>query len=697
MVQWMDRHTDTHSQMGGEGVQWLGQAPFTSERHVFANLGDGTYFHSGSLAIRAAVAAGVNVTYKLLFNDAVAMTGGQPADGAVSVAQTTRQIAAEGVRRIAVVSDEPEKYGPDAGFAEGTTLHPRKALDALQRELRETPGCSVLIYDQTCAAELRRRRKRALAPARDRRVFINESVCEGCGDCSKQSNCVSIEPVETPFGRKRRVNQTSCNQDYSCMDGLCPSFVSVRGGRLRRSAGQSPAALAEPLAALPLPAPLLGDEPWNIVITGIGGTGVVTLGALVGMAAHLEGRAVAVLDQTGLAQKGGAVLSHVRIAGTSQLLHASRVPSRRADALLACDLIVAAGEQALPKLDRERTRSVVNTHVVPTGEFVLNNATRYDGSRYLERVHARSRELTALDATELATRLLGDGVGSNVLLLGYAFQQGLLPVSLEAIERAIELNGVAVEANLQAFRWGRVAAGAPHALPVAAGRGEATPREGLEQAIERRAAELCAYQNAALAGRYRAWVERVRAAEGRVVSGEALTDAVARAFFKLLAYKDEYEVARLYTDGAFLGWLSEQLEGEYRVEVQLAPPLFARIDPDTGRPRKTSFGPWMLRAMRWLARLKLLRGTPFDPFGYTEERRLERASIRRYEKLLERVLPQLTRANHATAVELAALPLEVRGFGAVKLEAARRAAERERLLLDRFLKSEQLADPWQQD
>jgi len=692
MVQWMDRYTETHSQMGGEGIQWIGQAPFTSEPHVFTNLGDGTYFHSGSLAIRAAVAAGVNITFKLLFNDAVAMTGGQSADGAVSVPQTTRQLAAEGVCRIAVVTDEPGKYPPDANFAEGTTIHPRKALAAVQRELRATPGCTVLLYDQTCAAELRRQRKRRLIPERERRVFINEAVCEGCGDCSAQSNCVSVEPVETPFGRKRRINQTSCNRDYSCTDGLCPSFVTVRGGKLRRSAAADDVILAESLARLPVPAAPRGDAPWNLVITGIGGTGVVTVGALIGMAAHLEGRTVSVLDQTGLAQKGGAVLSHVRVAGSDGAVHGSRVPSGEADALLACDLIVAAGDQSIPKLDRERTRSVVNTHVVPTGEFVLDPSVDYDSTRYLELVHDRSKRLDAFDASDLATRVLGDAVGANVLLLGYAFQEGLIGVAAEALERAIELNGVAVEANLRAFRWGRVAAGSPNSVPRADAAREPAP-ESFEQALERRTASLRGYQNEALAHRYRALVDRVGVAEQRVSSGNALAFAAARGYFKLLAYKDEYEVARLYTNGEFQRWLAAQLEGDYRLEVQLAPPLFARVDPDTGRPRKTAFGPWMLRAMRVLARLKFLRGSPFDPFGYTQERRMERASIVAYECRLEQLLERLTPMNHATAVEIAALPLEVRGFGAVKLEAQRRAEKREALLLDRFFKEEHGADP----
>jgi indolepyruvate ferredoxin oxidoreductase len=687
MVRWMGRDSDTFSQMGGEGVQWLGQAPFSDEPHVFANLGDGTYFHSGILAIRASVSAGAHVTYKLLFNDAVAMTGGQSLDGTLSVPRLTRQLAAEGIERIAVVSDEPDRYGAHANFAPGTTLHARKSLDAVSRELRETPGCTVLVYDQTCAAELRRRRKRGLAPDPQRRVFINEAVCEGCGDCSTQSNCISIEPVETELGRKRRVNQTTCNKDFSCAEGLCPSFVSVMGGDLQRQ-GVERDALIDALTVLSPPTPSELEEPWNLVITGIGGTGVVTLGALIGMAAHLEGKGSTVLDMTGLAQKGGAVVSHIRIGSTPDAIHTTRVPAGKANGLIACDLIVAAGTQTLPKLDAAQTHSVVNTHLVPTAEFVMDNAVTYDTPRFLERIHDHSRELDCVDATAMTTKLLGDAVTANVFLLGYAFQRGLVPVGIDAIEHAIELNGVAVETNLQAFRWGRVAADSPDALPGQREAANLPVEQPPIDPIEHRADLLVRYQGESLAKRYRALLERVEKVEAKTTSGTRLRDAVARGYHKVLAYKDEYEVARLHSDAAFHDWLGEQVDGDYRVEVQLAPPLFARIDPETGRPRKHSYGPWMFRAMKWLAKFKFLRGTPLDPFGHTAERRMERALIARYEDTLERVLAGLSPDNHSLAVEIADLPTSIRGFGAVKLEAAERCEVRERELLDRFLKNE---------
>jgi indolepyruvate ferredoxin oxidoreductase len=687
MVQWMDRNTDTYSQMGGEGAAWIGQAPFTTEPHVFANLGDGTYFHSGILAIRAAVSADVNMTYKILFNDAVAMTGGQGVDGTLTVPQLTRQLAAEGVRHIAVMSDDPEGYGADAGFAPGTAVHHRRELDAVQKRLRETPGCTVLVYDQTCAAELRRRRKRGLAPDPAHRVFINQDVCEGCGDCSVQSNCMSVEPVETELGRKRRINQSSCNKDLSCVDGLCPAFVSVLGAEPRRQV----AALADDaFDCLPLPVRRELDEPWNLLVTGIGGTGVVTLGALIGTAAHMDGLAATTLDQTGLAQKGGAVTSHVRLAPTPEHLHTPRIPVARADALLACDLIVAAGTPALEKLNPERTESVINTHLVPTAEFVLDNDVRYDADALADRVGSESRATHQLDASELARRLLGDTIAANALLLGYAFQKGLVPLRLESLERAIELNGVAVELNLRALALGRLAAASPEKLP--APHEPAVGPETLDERIDLRERKLIAYQSRGYAARYRRLVERVRAAEEQNTLGSsALSEAVAKSYHKLLAYKDEYEVARLYTDGAFERALAEEFETPAEVRFELAPPLWARRDPETGRPVKKSYGRWMLSAMRVLARLRFLRGTRLDPFGRTEERRLERELILDYERTVETLLTSLSPENHALAIEIASLPLEIRGFDRVKLDNAARVRDRETLLLEEYAKEEPAA------
>jgi indolepyruvate ferredoxin oxidoreductase len=676
MVTWMDRDTTTFSQMGGEGVQWIGQAPFTDEPHVFANLGDGTYFHSGILAIRAAVAAGVPITYKILYNDAVAMTGGQAVDGPFDVPTLIRQLQAEGVRTIRVVADDVTRHrGLDV------PVEPRDALESVQRELRETPGVSVLIYDQTCAAELRRRRKRGQAEDPPHRLFIHPEVCEGCGDCSEQSFCAAVEPIDTELGRKRRIHQSSCNKDYSCANGLCPSFVRLDGAKLRRQRAALPALDEE----LPLPAPCpLGDAPWSLLVTGIGGNGVVTLGALVGMAAHLDGLATTTLDMTGLAQKGGAVTSQVRISRAADARHTPRLAPGATDVLLACDVVVAAGPAALRTLDPARTASVINTHLVPTADFVLDNRVRFDGDSLVKRVRDASREGFALDATALAERLCGDAIGANLMMLGYAFQKGLLPVSLEALLEAIELNGVSVELNRLAFALGRVAAHRPDALGTPR---PPAPAPTLEARVDRLAELLRRYQDDAYARRYRALVERVRAEEQRALpESSRLTRAVAESYYQLLAYKDEYEVARLYSDPSFKAKLADEFEGEYKIELLLAPPLWARRDPATGRPKKRAYGPWVLRVFPLLSRMKFLRGTRLDPFGYTADRRLERALIGRYEATLERLLARLDEDNLPLAAEIAALPQEIRGFDSIKRERAAQAERKEAELLERYEK-----------
>jgi indolepyruvate ferredoxin oxidoreductase len=690
LAQFMDRATATFTQMGGEGVPWIGQAPFTETAHVFANLGDGTYTHSGILAIRAAIAAGVNITYKILFNDAVAMTGGQPIDGGLDVPTLTRQLAAEGVRHIVVVTDEPDKYAAGAAFAPGTKVHHRAELDAVQRTLRGIPGVTALVYDQTCAAEKRRRRKRGRLPDPPQRVVINDLVCEGCGDCSKVSNCLAVVPVDTEFGRKRAIDQSNCNKDYSCIDGFCPSFVTVHGGGLRRRRLGAPN--EEGLPPLPEPVPPALDRPYGILVAGVGGTGIVTIGALLGMAAHLEGKGCTVLDMTGLAQKGGAVLSHVRIARDQEQIHAVRIAAGGADLLLGCDLVVAAGAEALGKLSGEKSRAVVNTHEVMTGAFTRDPDLTFPGSDLRHSIVAAlgAERVAFVDATRLATALFGDAIATNPFLLGYAYQRGLVPLSAAAIERAIALNAVAVERNRSAFRWGRYAAIDPErvaarALPAAAIPESHRLSATLDELIERRVAFLTAYQDAAYAERYRQRVARVRQREGAAVPGShALTDAVARALFKLMAYKDEYEVARLYTESDFLKRLEETFEGPYRLRFHLAPPILGDRDPATGHLRKRDFGPWMLAVFRLLARLKRLRGTPFDIFGRSPERRLERRLIAEYEELIEEVLAGLGPANHAVAVELARLPLEIRGFGHVKEAAVARAAAKRQELLARF-------------
>ena len=689
LSQFMDRSTATFTQMGGEGAPWIGQSPFTETRHVFVNIGDGTYMHSGLLAIRAAVAAKVNITYKLLFNDAVAMTGGQPIDGGLTVSAVTRQLAAEGVRRIVVVTDEPEKYPPGIDFAAGTAVRHRDDLDAVQRELREFAGVTAIVYDQTCAAEKRRRRKRGRFPDPAKRVFINDLVCEGCGDCSRTSNCLSVVPVETEFGRKRAIDQSSCNKDYSCIEGFCPSFVTVHGGvlRKRKSGDLSEAGLP----ALPEPASADLDMPYGILVTGVGGTGVVTIGALLGMAAHLEQKGCTVLDMTGLAQKGGAVYSHVRIARAPEQIRAVRIAAGGAKLLLGCDLVVSASADALSKLRLGYSRAIVNSHQTITGDFTRDPDLAFPGHQ-MQRSIARATGADGaefLDATRLATGLLGNSIASNLFMLGYAFQRGLVPLSAEAIAAAIALNGVAVEFNLAAFCWGRRAAIDPVLVEARAAPATVPPShqlsETLDQLVDRRIAFLTEYQDGAYAARYAARIRRVREAEAVCMPGETrLTEAVARSLFKLMAYKDEYEVARLYTETDFLRRISDSFEGPYELHFHLAPPLLGDRDPETGHLRKRSFGPWMLPLFRVLAKLRRLRGTHFDIFGRSEERRLERRLISEYEMLVEEILARLSPANHAVASEIAALPLEIRGFGHIKEASLAQVTKREAELLARL-------------
>ncbi|VWC44944.1 2-oxoacid ferredoxin oxidoreductase [Burkholderia lata] len=687
MASWMERDTTGLIQMGGEGVDWAAHAMFTNTKHVFQNLGDGTYFHSGILAIRQAVAAKANITYKILYNDAVAMTGGQPVDGSISVPQIARQVEAEGVSRFVVVSDEPEKYdGHHGQFPTGTTFHHRSELDTVQRELRETPGVTVLIYDQTCAAEKRRRRKKGEFPDPDKRLFINDAVCEGCGDCGVQSNCLSVEPLETPLGRKRRIDQSSCNKDYSCVNGFCPSFVTVEGAALKKAAGAAfdEAALAARVDALPVPATHLDAAPFDMLVTGVGGTGVVTVGALISMAAHLEGKSASVLDFMGFAQKGGSVLSFVRIASSDRWLNQVRIDTQQADVLLACDMVVGASAEALQTVRHERSRIVVNTHRIPNASFVQNPDANLHADALLEKMHHAAGDgyLSSCDAQALAAKFLGDSIGANILMLGYAWQLGLVPVSHAAMMRAIELNNVAVPMNKLAFSIGRMAAGDAAGLDelwnarhtVAA---HAAP-ETLAELIADREARLDAYGGARYVERYRALVSAARAK-----GDEALTRAVATTFYRLLAVKDEYEVARLYTDDAFRTALEAQFEGvpgqAYRVKFNLAPPTVAKAGSDGSAPKKRVFGQWMWPVFGMLARVRSLRGTWLDPFGRTVERRMERALADDYETTLARALAATTAGNAAQVVQLADLHARVRGFGHVKVRnlAGVKRAERE--------------------
>jgi len=689
MAVWMDRNTATFTHMGAEGVPWIGQAPFTDEKHIFANLGDGTYFHSGLLAIRAAVAAKVNMTYKILYNDAVAMTGGQRVDGPLDPAIISRQIAAEGVKPIVVVTDEPEKYPHGTNWAPGVTVRHRDELDAVQKELRATPGVSALIYDQTCASEKRRRRKRNEYPDPAVRAVINEMVCEGCGDCSVKSNCLSVEPLETEFGRKRAINQSSCNKDFSCLKGFCPSFVTVEGGRLKK--GRSAAKSGADLPPVPEPTPALLDRPYAILVTGIGGTGVITIGQIIGMAAHLEGKGVSVLDMSGLAQKYGAVMSHVQLAARPEALTATRIDMGGANLVIGCDLVVSASTDAIAKMAPGHTRALINASITPTADFVRNPDWQLPGSDLRHDI-AQACGKNAVDfvaATEVATGLMGDAIATNMFMLGCAYQRGWLPLAGASLERAIELNGVAVDFNRQAFLWGRRAA-----VDLARVERLAKPAEvialgehfsrNVDELIERRESFLTGYQNAAYAERYRALTERVRMREKEVNAGTKLTEAVARYYSKLLAYKDEYEVARLHADGALERKIGHMFEGDYKVVFHLSPPLIAGKDPITGEPRKMRFGGWMLPVFRVLKSLRGLRGTPLDIFGYTQERRTERTLIAEYEETIERLLAKLTAENHALAVQLASLPEEIRGFGHIKMRNVNAARKKHAELLQRF-------------
>ena len=689
MAQWMDRSTQGYTHMGGEGANWIGEAPFSTRPHVFQNLGDGTYNHSGYMAIRAAIASGVNITYKILFNDAVAMTGGQMHDGGLTVWQIAAQVAAEGAKRVVVVSDEPKKYPPGIEWPKGITFHHRDDLQAVQKVLAEIPGCTVLIYDQTCAAEKRRRRKRGTFPDPDKRVIINELVCEGCGDCGVQSNCVSVQPLETEFGRKRLIDQSSCNKDYSCVKGFCPSFVTVHGAKLKKGTSAN---LDAPMPALPVPVLPKIDQTYNIIVTGVGGTGVVTIGGILGMAAHLEGKGIGVIDMAGLAQKGGAVYSHMRIAEHPDDIHAIRVSAGGADLVLGGDIVVAGNKKVLASVQPGKTAMVVNLAEFLPGDFTRNADFSLPTERLKRAIsNAAGAEGTHfIDANRIASALFGSTLASNVFLVGYAYQLGAIPLSGDAIEQAIALNGEAVNVNLAAFRYGRRAAIDPAGVEALAKPVQVDDNQRLSQSfdetVERRVEFLTAYQSSGYAARYHALVEKVKAAEAAKAPGACgFAEAVARYLFKLMAYKDEYEVARLYTDGNFLKQVASTFDGkDLRFEFHLAPPLLAKPDSTTGVPRKMSFGPWMMSAFGVLAKLRFLRGTPLDVFGYSQERRTERKLIADYEAMLREVMDKLTSTNHPLAVALAAIPEKIRGYGHVKARHLTSAKADEAALLQQF-------------
>ncbi len=690
LAQFMDRSTEGYTHMGGEGANWIGEAPFSTRKHVFQNLGDGTYNHSGILALRWAIASGVNITDKILFNDAVAMTGGQHHEGNLRVDMVARQVAAEGAKAIALVTDEPYKYRPGIDWPAGLTIRPRAELDEVQRELAVIPGTTVLIYDQTCAAEKRRRRKRGTFPDPDKRVIINELVCEGCGDCGVKSNCVSIQPLETEFGRKRTIDQSSCNKDFSCLEGFCPSFVTVHGARPKKVEMRLRIE-DDGFPALPEPRlPSLTHRPYGILVTGVGGTGVVTIGALLGMAAHIEGKGSGSIDMAGLAQKGGAVYSHVKIAPRPEDIHAIRVAAGEADLILGCDLVVSGTRKVLAAVRHGETGVVVNTGEIYPGDFTRNADFTLPTERIKRAINEAAGDGAVFcDASGIATALLGNSIAGNMFMLGFAYQRGLVPLGEVALLKAIELNGEAVEMNKRAFLWGRLEAFASDRVEalVAPLRNPTAARhvsQTFDELVARREKFLEAYQNTSYAARYATIVRRVAAAEtGKTPGRRELADAAARYLFKLMAVKDEYEVARLFADGSFAKQLAATFEGDLRLEFHLAPPIFGRKNAK-GEPLKSAFGPWMMRVFKLLAMLKGLRGTRFDIFRHSQERAAERKLLADYEALIDEVLAKLDAENHALAVALLSLPEKIRGFGHVKLRHIAAAKAEEAELLAQF-------------
>ncbi len=678
MASWMDRETSSLIQMGGEGVNWAASSRFTGNNHIFQNLGEGTWYHSGSMAIRQAIAAGANITYKILYNDAVAMTGGQPVDGPVSVQAIAHICRAEGVERMALVSDDPDKFA-SADFPRGITIHARGEMDAVQRELREVPGVSVLIYEQTCATEKRRRRKRGTLPDPKKFAVINELVCEGCGDCSTESNCLSIEPKETEFGRKRQINQSNCNKDMSCLGGFCPSFVTLEGAQ-RRKPKPADLDIDALIKAVPLPALPALDTPFNLLVTGVGGTGVVTVGQLISMAAHLEGKGASILDFTGFAQKFGSVLSFVRIGKDPDQIHQVRIDTGMADAVIGCDVVVSSSPKASATYSA-RTRVALNTAAMPTGDLVLKRDADLNiagRSSMIESV-VGADNLAAFDANAASEALFGDAVFANVMMLGFAWQQGLVPVSLDALMRAVELNNVAIDKNKRAFTCGRLMAATPAALTS-----HLHPKPdfatSLDDVIARRAGFLEGYQNAAWANRYRT---RMTAFHAKLPAelAEDLAVSAARSLFKLMSYKDEYEVARLHSDKAFLSSLTDRFEGDFKIVHHFAPPLLGGATDARGRPLKRAFGPAIRPVLSALARLKGLRGTALDPFGYTAERKMERGLIAWFEALMARCEEEITPADAQIWTQVLAAPMEIRGYGPVKHEAATKTRENVEALL----------------
>ena len=686
MAQWMDRETETFTQMGGEGASWIGESPFSSTKHVFQNIGDGTYFHSGLLAIRACVGAKVNITYKILYNDAVAMTGGQSVDGPMDVMRISRQVHAEGVSKIAVVTDDPEKYPADADWASGVKIYHRNLLARVQRQMREVLGTSVIIYDQTCAAEKRRRRRRGLMETPNERLFINEAVCEGCGDCGEQSNCVALIPVETDLGRKRAIDQSACNLDYSCNKGFCPSFVSVLGGQ-RKMPDRSVGSMSSDLSAYSDPVATQIDRPYCITLTGVGGTGVVTIGAIIGMAAHVAKMGCSVLDMAGLAQKGGAVTSHLILTANPDEITATHVADGGADLLLGCDVVTAAAQETRIKLSN-KTRSVINTHRMMSGDFIHEPDQKFPLDELLGAIGNASGELRTVPATELAQKVFGDTLSANMIMLGCAYQLGALPVPGQAIETAIELNGRDVKSNINAFRLGRRIGTEPNAADMLIGGGavgaeaaEDSSEDSSEEALLRRRLELLNRSHGSrTAARLSAWIKRAR----EQIDDEFLPElvpALIESGFRVLYEKDEYEVARLYSQPQFRESLDQEFDGDFKLRIHLAPPLLSRTDPDTGRPVMQSFGPWIFPAFRVLSAFRWIRGRWCDPFRFTKERELNQQMQISFQKTLDLFGHfELSRNNLAVALRLATWPMKVRGYGPVRAEAFEQAMQEREML-----------------
>jgi indolepyruvate ferredoxin oxidoreductase len=682
-----ERRTMYPMPMGGDGMPWVSVGPLVEMPHIFQNIGDGTYSHSGILAIRAAVAAKANMTFKILYNDAVAMTGGQPVEADIGPLDVINQIVAEGVAPVMLVTDDPDKFAA-ARLPAGVKVYHRDLLDVLQRELREVKGVSGILYEQTCATEKRRRRKRGKYPDPDKRVFINTDACEGCGDCSTQSNCVSIEPVETEFGRKRAINQSTCNKDFSCVKGFCPSFVTVSGATIAKKAVLADERLAALIAALPLPGQAGADGGHNTLVAGIGGTGVLTVGALLGMAAHLEGKSCTILDMTGMAQKGGAVTSHIRIGNQPEAMYSARLGVGMTDLVLGCDLIVAAGADVMKTVRPGTTAAVLNTDVTPTGDFQSNGDLEI-GAPQLEQVIRTGIDggaIFSFAASRLATDFTGDSIATNVLMIGYAAQQGLLPVSVASIEQAIRLNGTFVEGNLRTFALGRLAAHAPEAFAPPEPQRQLARLETIEDVLGSRVSLLTDYQDSRYAARYRDFVRAVerKVQSKRLARGAVLVREVAVTLARLMAYKDEYEIARLHTDPRFLQRLRAQFAGDFKLTFHLAPPMLPGRDAATGQPRKREFGAWIVPLFRVLKTLKGLRGTAFDPFGHTGERKMERRLVEEYRALIDKLVDALDQGNIDTAIELARAPAEIRGYGHVKHASVEQYRARAQTLLADF-------------